>query len=544
MSVYAKRQTNNENYEITLENIDLLSEKTTSFLSDLGMDSRNVLRLRISLEEVLLSWKDGLTINEKEPIAQFSIGKRLAHPYIILSASGERVNPFEKNDDILDDAASRNILANIGLAFQYEYVNGVNRVILMPPKVKTSMIKQIILSVVFALALGGLLSLLPENYGTFISKDMLTPIFSTFMGFLSAVAGPLIFLSVLWGIYSIGDVATLGSIGKKLIFRFIIMTLVSIVLGLACCIWFFPLSASESTAGGNGIFEIFNMIMNIVPSNLIKPFAEGNNLQIIFIAIVFSLAILILDRKVSEVTKLIDQANIIVQFVMGAICNLMPYFIFISILNMILSGMLVRMLSSIKLLGLYVMCSIVIFAVYIFIFCLRRHVSPVIFIKKLLPIFVIGIATASSSAAFATETDTCIKRIGIDKRVVDFGVPLGNVLFKAGTAVYFLILGLFMADTYGVKINITFIIMLIIMSTMLAIAAPPIPGGAITCYTILFAQLQIPKEALALAITFDVVADFITTAMNLTYLQIELADVSFELDMINMNILKKDISGQ
>lgn len=53
------------------------------------------------------------------------------------------------------------------------------------------------------------------------------------MGFLSAISGPLIFLSVLWGIYSIGDVASFSKIGKRMIVRFLLMS--SLLLLIAAC---------------------------------------------------------------------------------------------------------------------------------------------------------------------------------------------------------------------------------------------------------------------------------------------------------------------
>lgn len=69
-------------------------------------------------------------------------------------------------------------------------------------------------------------SFLPEKTVNFLSEEMITPVFDTFMGLLSAVAGPLIFLSVAGGIYNIGDIATLGKVGKRMIGRFLWMTLI------------------------------------------------------------------------------------------------------------------------------------------------------------------------------------------------------------------------------------------------------------------------------------------------------------------------------
>lgn len=178
--------------------------------------------------------------------------------------------------------------------------------------------------------------------------------------------------------------------------------------------------------------------------------------------------------------------------------------------------------------------------IYIAVLSLRIHISPRLLIKKLLPTFIIAVTTASSSAAFATELDTCTKKLGIDERIANFGVPLGNVLYMPGGALYFLVIGLFMAEFYSIDINPLFITILIIMSTLLAIATPPIPGGTITCYTVFFSQLGIPLEALSIAIALDLVMDFIITAMNLACLQIELTEVSHQMGMLNLNTLKKD----
>lgn len=47
-----------------------------------------------------------------------------------------------------------------------------------------------------------------------------------------------------------------------------------------------------------------------------------------------------------------------------------------------------------------------------------------------------------------------------------------------------------------------------LVSGILTIATPPIPGGALSCYTVLFAQLGIPVEGVALAISIDLIMDY------------------------------------
>jgi Na+/H+-dicarboxylate symporter len=78
------------------------------------------------------------------------------------------------------------------------------------------------------------------------------------------------------------------------------------------------------------------------------------------------------------------------------------------------------------------------------------------------------------------------------------------------------------------------------MSTLLAIATPPVPGGALTCYTVLFVQLGIPLEALTIAVALDVVADFIITSTDLTYFQMELIEITDQLGMLDKKMLHRN----
>lgn len=535
-----KKQFISEKHQLTGENIDLISDKAKDFLSINGMEHKNIVRLRLSVEEVLLCWQEGLAADNKTPEISFNIGKRLTRPLITLSVEGDRINPFERESENINDDVSRNILANMGLAFQYEYINGINRVTLMPPKKKKSNLKMMLMSIVAAILVGGLCRLLPQSMCIVLAKNILSPFFSMFMGFLSAIAGPMIFLCVLWGVYSIGDITTLGTIGKTMITKFILMTFVTLVISMAISVWFFPISTASGTTSGSGASEIYNIILNIVPKNLVQPFIKGNSLQIIFLAIVFGLGILVLDKKVSVITSFVDQMNTLVQFIMGVLGGLIPFFVFISVLSMIISGAFTKMLSSIKIIAVYILCLAVTLILYIGVLSIRKKISPVLLMKKMLPTFLIGLTTASSVAAFSTEIDTCTKRFGIDERIAIFGVPLGNVLYKPGLAIYYMLLGLFMSEIYNIPITAVVLIILAIMSTLLAIATPPVPGGALTCYTVLFVQLGIPLEALTIAVALDVVADFIITSADLAYFQIELIEITDQLCMLDKKILHKN----
>ena len=104
----------------------------------------------------------------------------------------------------------------------------------------------------------------------------------------------------------------------------------------------------------------------------------------------------------------------------------------------------------------------------------------------------------------------------------------------------FLAVGFCMAEIYGVAVSPVWLVTAFIIAIVLAVAAPPVPGGALTCYTILFVQLKIPMEAIAITIALNAILEFFTTAVNLFCLQTELVELAAGLDMLDLKRLREE----
>ncbi len=102
-----------------------------------------------------------------------------------------------------------------------------------------------------------------------------------------------------------------------------------------------------------------------------------------------------------------------------------------------------------------------------------------------------------------------------------------------------LAIGFGFASIYQVPISLPWLLIAAITATMLSIAAPPIPGGALTCFSVMIVQLGIPTSAIALAMALDVVLEMFATFANLTCLKCELILVAKKLNRLNLTILNK-----
>ena len=129
--------------------------------------------------------------------------------------------------------------------------------------------------------------------------------------------------------------------------------------------------------------------------------------------------------------------------------------------------------------------------------------------------------------------------MGVKKRFVDFGQPTGSVIFMPSTAIGFVVCAIYMAYYYEMKISLSWIIISVFVCSFVAIATPPVPGGAIAAYSLIFTQLNIPAAGVAIMISLDVILDFISTAFDGSFLQLELIMQADSNNMLNHKILRK-----
>ena len=518
--------------------IDEASEQITAFLENNETGKSDVIRFRIMYEELLLKYKDSFG---EDCECSLDTDKRLGQNRIVLKVTGRPLNPFETDDDA--DGIINRMVAGLGLAPTWSYRDGRNCIILViKKKRKKSTAASMAIAVVSAVILGMITKLLPEAVQSALCLWIAEPISNLFLRLVTSLSGPIVFFSVLCGIYSIGDTATFGKIGKAMIGRFIMMTVVAALLAMGICSFFFSLtSGGMETVDFSALLEI---IINIVPNNMFTPFTENNPLQIIFVAIILGVAMIFLGNRTSSAARFADQFNEIIQLIMMYVSKFIPVFVFISIYTIIATDKMAVIMGVYKPLLLTILCNGLFLALCVVLLSLRRKIGAGLLLKKIMPVFIGGLTTASSSAVFGLNCETCKNKLGIDKSIVDFGVPLGQVLFMPGSAGLYFVVGVSLCEMYSVSITIQKVIVLLVIAVVLAIASPPIPGGALTCYSIIITQMGVPADAIAVCVTMDVVFDFLETGVNLFCLETQLAEVAGKLNLLNTDIFRSKYSEQ
>ena len=81
--------------------------------------------------------------------------------------------------------------------------------------------------------------------------------------------------------------------------------------------------------------------------------------------------------------------------------------------------------------------------------------------------------------------------------------------------------------------------MAVIGLTLISIAVPPIPGGGLASYSVLFALLGIPAEGLAVAIPIEMIMEYPATAVDLATAQIILVRTADKLKKLDVSMLRR-----
>jgi Na+/H+-dicarboxylate symporter len=499
-------------YKLNETNINAVCEEADAYLVKRKTESKERIRTKISIEETLLNYMSVLGTD-----AEFAVdfGGGLSKSKIRLTVPGESVDPFSLTGSASDeDQFMMETLIRMGQLPKWKYVRGANTILFTLSKKSISDWGKLLIAIASAIVLGLAIRTLPPDTSIMVQQEIVAPLLQTFLGFLNAVAGPMIFLSVVWGICSIGDASTFSEVGRHICVRFLLFLFAMTVMVVLISLPFFSLSSGDAQ-NGNQFSALYQMVLDIVPDNLFTPFSRGNTLQILFVGIIVGVTMLMIGKDTHSVAEMTEQLGFIVDGIMGFISKLVPLFVFGSVFNIIASSDLGSLAAGGKFFAGALGGCIFLMIAHTAVTCVSMGITPFDLWKRTMSTFIIAITTASSSAAFANNIETCTKQLGVSHRLANFGVPFGQILYKPGVSVLFWFAAVSVAERSGVEVSVAWYVTATVICIILSAAAPPVPGGMTASFTILFVQLALPVSNLAVVLSITSILDFLVTATNL-----------------------------
>ena len=520
-------------YTLNNSDINTVCEKLDAVFAEHRVSGRNGTRIRLSAEEILLQYQG---VFGQDTAFDVKCEKRFGSLRIVLTVCCDSFDPTDNIPE--EEIILRRMMESTECTPVWSFRNGVNKIAFT---VRLHGRLPSWAGIVIAAAagiIGGLAAkALPTTLYMALTEKILDPISSAVMGFFGAVAGLMIAMAIISGIVSMGNVATLNRIGKKLIRHvFLWMAVVALlVIGIAPLV--FPIAGG---AGKGFDYEtVWGMLLDIVPDNLITPFSTGNTLQIVFMAAFTGYIILRLAGRDSYLVDTAQSINLLVQEMIAVIMGAMPLVVFVSLFELFGGKMQINLASVYKLPVYQAVLSFGWLALVAIRVAVTRKVRLPVLIKKLLPTFLIAFSTASSAAALPSAMETCEKKLGIGKKLVNVGVPISNLLNKPMSFIERMVGILCMAELFGVNVTWSSLISMVITAFIFAISTPSVPGAGISAFTLMAQQFGVPMEAISIIISLDIITDRISTPAQVSVGQLELIQIANGLGSLDTETLRK-----
>ncbi len=370
--------------------------------------------------------------------------------------------------------------------------------------------------------------------------DWVQPWGNIFLKLLKMIAVPLIFVSLVKGISSLSNISKLSRIGLKTITIYILTTLIATTVGLGLVNVIKPgdvfpdekkeeyrerflhdISDKQAAADLMKDQSPLRFLEEIVPENIF--FAVGNNskmLQVIFFAIFFGIALVSIPNKKTEVVKnFFEGLNDIIIKIIDIIMKFAPYGVFA-----LMAGLIVDFSGDAEIfraLGMYMLTvGLGLFAlILIFYPALIRIFAGVRyrkFFRSILPAQLVAFSTSSSAATLPVTLKQVINEFKVSKGIANFVLPVGVTINMDGTSCYQAIAAVFIAQVFGMDLNISQQISIVLLATIASIGTPGVPGGSIVMLIIVLNTVGIPVEGLALILGVDRPLDMLRTSVNVT----------------------------
>lgn len=378
--------------------------------------------------------------------------------------------------------------------------------------VKNRLLTQIFIAFIIAIFLGAL-------FGE--SIFVIQPLGDLFLRLIKFIISPLILATLVVGIASTGDPKQLGRMSIKTIAYYLITTAIAITIGLGLAYVFSPGSGVEESITPSTIEVkesegVIHTFLNIIPENPFAALAEGNVLQIIFIAIFIGLAITLVGEKAQPVYQLFSGFAELMFKITGIIMRVAPIGI-LGLVAPIVGEYGFSVLIPLVKLILATAIACLIHAVVVYSFAVKRfaNMSPLRFFKGIAPASLVAFSTASSAATLPVTLKNTQENLGVFNRVSSLVLPLGATINMDGTAIYQGVAVLFIVQFYNLNLSMMQLLTVVLITVLASIGTAGVPGAGLIMLTMVLSSINLPLEGIALIAGVDRILDMFRTTVNI-----------------------------
>lgn len=331
---------------------------------------------------------------------------------------------------------------------------------------------------------------------------------------------PTVVSAVFCGIASIQDMKMLRRVGFRTVILYVLMFIASAVVSLIIVYSVRP-GRGFAIPVGTGFDKtladtsVSGFLMRIIPSNIIAAASAGDTLSVILFTSVFAVAVVSLGKKAKPVSDFMNSLSEINFRILGYFMELSP----IGVMSLMaysvadygsgIFGVLAKYIGC-----CWICCLAVLFVVMVFPVCVTCKISPAKLLKAMGRIALVTMSTTSSAATLPTTIRVSIDDLDAPEGISKFTLPLGCTINMCGGACSFCCLAVFTADIYGLDLSVGTVVCMVLVATLINMAAPGIPGGGVILGASFLSVFGLPFDVMAIISGFYRLLDMAFTTIN------------------------------
>mgnify|MGYP001268063453 FL=1 len=339
-----------------------------------------------------------------------------------------------------------------------------------------------------------------------------------FKNLLMLVVVPLVFFSLVSGISSLSNMVKLGSIASKTIGLYLFTTGLAITTALLFG-WIFNLSGYEGDVSSftpvAGEASLYDTVLRIFPNNMFGAFIENNMLGIVFISIIFGIALNLTDELTNGLSKTFERFNTVFLKIVLLIMSFAP----VGVFCLMGSYVITKGLNIFGDLAQYVILLMGVllfhlFFTYSILLKLFANLNPLIFFNKMKNVALFAFSTSSSAATIPVTLKTVTDDLGVKKDVSSFVIPVGATINMDGTAIMQGLATMFIASTVGVDLSLVQYGQIVLLAIITSIGTAAVPSAGTVTLALILGSVGLPLDAIGLILAVDRILDMIRTSVN------------------------------
>lgn len=382
------------------------------------------------------------------------------------------------------------------------------------------MATQILIGLILGIAVGAIF------YGNANVQTYLQPIGDIFLNLIKMIVVPIIISTLIVGVAGTGDMKQLGRLGGKTLIYFEVITTVAIVVGLLAANIFQPgagidmseleqsdISSYVETTEEQEAKSTFQIIVDIVPKNIVNAMAEGDMLAIIFFSVLFGLGVAAIGDRGKPVLAFFQGVADAMFWVTNLVMKFAPFGVF-ALIGVTVSKFGLSSLIPLGKLAILVYAAMIFFVVVVLGLTAKIFGINIFKLIRMIKDELLLAFSTSSSETVLPRIMLKTEKMGAPKDIVSFVIPTGYSFNLDGSTLYQAIAAIFIAQMYGIDLSIMeqITLVLVLMVTSKGIAG--VPGVSFVVLLATLGTVGIPLEGLAFIAGIDRILDMARTAVN------------------------------